>query len=192
MDFNCIERGLALLSSEKQNSQTDLIAGLRLIKRGSQFWITTWQEDLQAGDYPAISMNAEIKIQVPSILKLINEWQVETLEITKPISEILEDEANLDPFQAWLDSNQLVSPLYMRVRRPGDQIKILGLHGHSVKVSDLMINLKLPKQARATWPLICSGSEIVWIPGCRISEDVKVNEDTSRVIHLRLFRNQAA
>jgi tRNA(Ile)-lysidine synthase len=97
-------------------------------------------------------------------------------------------DAALDPFQAWLDISELVLPLIVRVRKPGDQIKMLGLNGHSMKISDLMINLKLTKLARATWPLICSGSEIVWVPGYRISELARTKPDTSRVIHLTLHR----
>ena len=56
-------------------------------------------------------------------------------------------------------------PLIARVRKPGDQIRPMGMNGHSIKITDLMINLKLPKQARANWPLVCSGNEIVWVPG---------------------------
>jgi tRNA(Ile)-lysidine synthase len=39
--FDCIERGLALLAGGKPSSQTDLIAGIRLIKDGKQFWVIT-------------------------------------------------------------------------------------------------------------------------------------------------------
>jgi len=190
VDFNCIDRGLKLLTSEKPNSQTDLIAGLRLFKKGSQFWVTTWQTDLNTGDYPSISVHEKLIFQIPSSLILNNAWQFEVEEGIIPAMGVLQDEASLDPFQAWLDSNELVFPLILRVRSPGDVIEPLGLIGHSMKISDLMINLKLPKMARATWPLVCSGNEIVWVPGYRICERARIKAGTSKVIHLRLFRNR--
>jgi tRNA(Ile)-lysidine synthase len=189
--FNCIERGLKLLTGDKMISQTDLIAGLRLIKKGSQFWVTTWQADLHAGDYPAILVDQKLVFQIPSILKLNNDWQFKAEETTILSMGVLQEEASLDPFQAWLNANVMHLPLIARVRMPGDQIRPLGMNGHSIKISDLMINLKLPKQARASWPLVCSGDEIVWVPGYRMSELARVTPGTSRMIHLRLFRDQS-
>jgi tRNA(Ile)-lysidine synthase len=186
--FNCIDRGIKLITSEKSNSQTDLIAGLRLFKKGPQFWIATWHTDLQAGDYPVISEDEKQVLQIPSTLKLNNDWQFEVEESSIPAMVDLLEEGSLDPFQAWLDSSDLVYPLIIRVRSPGDKIEPLGLNGHSIKISDLMINLKLPKPARATWPIVFSGNEIVWVPGYRICERASVKAGTSEVIHMRLLR----
>jgi tRNA(Ile)-lysidine synthase len=188
--FDCIERGLALLAGEKLNSQTDLIAGLRLIKEGEQFWLVTWNADLPGIDYPAIESGEMVEVTIPSIQILNSSWKLEVEEIfdTKLIN-FTPDTNNIDPFQAWLDVSVLDLPLSLRTRTPGDRIMPLGLNRQSVKISDLMINLKLPKRVRSTWPLVCSGSEIVWMPGYRISELVKVKPSTSRVIHLRLHRN---
>jgi tRNA(Ile)-lysidine synthase len=188
VDFNCIERGLTLLIGEKPDSQTDLIAGLRLVKKGTQFWITTWQADLQAGEYPAIMIDEKIELQIPSTHLLNNDWQFEVEESRNPTMDNFLREGNWDPFQAWLDRNSLVFPLIIRVRSTGDKIEPLGLNGHSIKISDLMINLKLPKPARATWPIVCSGSEIVWVPGYRICERARIIAGTSEVIHMRLHR----
>jgi tRNA(Ile)-lysidine synthase len=190
--FNCIERGIKLLTSEKTNSQTDLIAGLRLCKKGTQFWVTTWQADLQTSDYPAISIEENLIFLIPSTLILNNDWQFEAEESSIPTISVLQDEASLDPFQAWLDSSGLVFPLIIRARSPGDEIAPIGMNGHSMKISDVMINLKLPKPERATWPLVCSGNEIVWVPGYRICEHARVKADTSRIIHMRLFRNRTS
>ena len=34
-----------------------------------------------------------------------------------------------------------------------------------MKISDFMINQKIPQRARAGWPLVCYGDEIVWVTG---------------------------
>ena len=186
--FDCIERGIKLLTGNKKNSQTDLIAGVRLIKEGRQFRLVEQQADLPGGDFPSLLSDEILILKIPSTQKINNDWQLDVEEISYEDLPNLRADADLDHFQAWLDVSELVLPLIVRVRKPGDQIKMLGLNGHSMKISDLMINLKLTKLARATWPLICSGSEIVWVPGYRISELARIKPDTSRVIHLTLYR----
>jgi tRNA(Ile)-lysidine synthase len=191
VDFNCIERGLALLIGEKQNSQTDLVAGLRLIKEGEIFWVATWQADFIGLDFPTLMSGKAVVLLYPSTHNINKYWRLVVEEIDKPELGDLRDEATLDPFQAWLDTCDLDSPLIARVRQPGDQIKPLGLNGHSIKISDLMINEKLSKSARERWPLICSGKEILWVPGFRVSEIARVKPNTSRVVHLAMFRDRA-
>jgi hypothetical protein len=56
--------------------------------------------------------------------------------------------------------------------------------GQSIKVSDLMINCKLPVRARQAWPLVCAGEEIAWVPGLRLSQDHCLKPGSSRVVHL--------
>jgi tRNA(Ile)-lysidine synthase len=92
----------------------------------------------------------------------------------------------MDPFQTWLDVSEIELPLIVRCRKPGERIRPLGMNGHSMKVSDLMINLKLPKRARSSWPLVCSGENILWIPGYRQSELGQVKLNSRLIVHLTL------
>jgi tRNA(Ile)-lysidine synthetase-like protein len=52
------------------------------------------------------------------------------------------------------------SGLSVRRRRPGDR-----LSGRRRKVQDLMVDAKVPRAARADWPLVVSGDEVVAVPG---------------------------
>lgn len=190
VDYKCIERSLALLIGEKRNTQTDLVAGLRLIKEGEIFWVANWQADFLGDDFPTLMTGKEMVLLFPSTHIINKYWRLVVEEIDRPELGDLQDEATLDPFQAWIDTSDLDLPLIARVREPGDQIKPLGLNGHSIKISDLMINEKLSKSVRERWPLICSGKEIIWVPGFRVSEIARVKPSTSRVIHLSLFRDR--
>ena len=119
--------------------------------------------------------------------------QAERERVIKKMMEPLRDACkqalqNLDPFQAWLDVDRLNIPLGVRARRPGDAFKPLGRGGHSVKLSDLMVNLKLPRRARPGWPLLLSGDEIIWVPGLRLGEDFIVMETTQRIVKLALWK----
>jgi len=191
VDFNSIERGRLLVVGEKWNSQADLGTGMRLIKEGEQFLIVSEQGEFYRGDFPALLSDDKLILSNMSINILNGDWRLEVEEINNTLlSSILETVKN-DPFQVYLDMDVLELPLFARKRQPADQMKVIGLNGHSIKISDLMINLKLPKHARVNWPLVCSGKEIVWVPGYRMSELARVTTGTSRVIHLRLFRTQA-
>jgi tRNA(Ile)-lysidine synthase len=88
-----------------------------------------------------------------------------------------------------VDAGEFQLPLTIRSRIAGDRIQPVGMDGRSVKVSDLMINLKLPKRARRTWPLVCSGEHILWVPGCRLSQWVQITTDSRSVFHLILSRD---
>ena len=99
--------------------------------------------------------------------------------------------AAASPDQIWLDADALQMPLRVRVRQPGDRLRPLGMGGKRIKLSDLMINLKLPQRSRAAWPLVCAGEEIVWVVGCRSSDAARLTETTAEVVHLALRQADA-
>jgi tRNA(Ile)-lysidine synthase len=187
--YECIERGLVVLADDKRNSQTDLIAGIRLIKEGEHFFLVNNQAVLPSGDYPAIITGEKLNIMLPSTYYLEGSWRLEVEEIPDLEFANYQCQTNSDPFQAWLDISKVDLPFIVRSRMPGDQMKPLGMNGHSMKISDLMINLKLPKRARTTWPLVCLGDEVLWVPGYRLSELKRIQPNTTRVIHLTLTRH---
>ncbi|MFQ5617257.1 MAG: tRNA lysidine(34) synthetase TilS [Anaerolineales bacterium] len=87
-----------------------------------------------------------------------------------------------------MDADSLSFPLQIRTRASGDRFQALGMQGHSIKLSDFMINVRMPRRARSRWPLACSEGAIVWLPGYRLGDPCRVTKDTRNVIHLRLFR----
>ncbi len=44
-----------------------------------------------------------------------------------------------------------------------------------------MIDAKIPAEVRDRIELLADGSNIIWIPGYRISEDYKVTEETKTI-----------
>ena len=90
-----------------------------------------------------------------------------------------------------LDGEALELPLIVRGAVAGERLQPLGLEGHSLKLSDLFINRKLPQRARAGWPLVLSGGQVAWAVGLRLGDPFKVNEFTRRVVHLELVRSPA-
>jgi tRNA(Ile)-lysidine synthase len=60
--------------------------------------------------------------------------------------------------------------------------------GQTVKVSDLMINLKIPAAWRDHVPLLVAGEEIIWVCGHRIAESVTIRPQTERAVAFRFER----
>ena len=76
-----------------------------------------------------------------------------------------------------LNSNNLKLPLYLRNKKNGDYIEILGLNGRK-KIKDIFINEKIPQDQRNNYPLLVdSEDKILWIPNIKKSKyNVKKDE----------------
>ncbi|WP_226390580.1 tRNA lysidine(34) synthetase TilS [Penaeicola halotolerans] len=89
-----------------------------------------------------------------------------------------------DRFSAILDADKLVWPLVWRTWRHGDRFQPLGMR-QAKKISDLLIDLKIPLVDKKAVTVLLSGEEIVWVVGLRISERFKVSESTTRAINFK-------
>ena len=76
-----------------------------------------------------------------------------------------------------LNSNNITLPLYLRNKKNGDYIEVLGLNGKK-KIKDIFIDSKLPKDKRDNYPLLVdSNDNILWIPFIKKSKyNVKKDE----------------
>ena len=68
----------------------------------------------------------------------------------------LEGSVSFGPWRLESDRPGLV----VRTRRPGDR-----LAGRRKKVQDLLVDAKVPRAERDTWPLVVSGDDVVAVPG---------------------------
>jgi len=55
-----------------------------------------------------------------------------------------------------------ISGFKMRSRLPGDRFKPIGMKGRSLKLSDFMVNVKLPQAARPGYPSGMRGMRSEW------------------------------
>ena len=72
----------------------------------------------------------------------------------------------------------------MRRRRPKDRICI-DARGNTQKLSDCMINAKIPAAKRDQIPILASKSRVLWIAGMRMAEDCRVTQSTRLVLEVR-------
>ena len=188
IEFAMIERARACLLGSSGTSRHDIGAGLRLLLEPDLAWIATREAILPAAGWPNTAPDRQLELPVPGRLELQNGW-VLAIELSDYTDNTSVD--HQDPFQAWFDADSIAQPLFVRTRLPGDRLKPLGMDGNSVKISDLMINLKLPQRGRSTWPVVCAGEQIVWVPGCRVSDTAQLSKATRQVLHLRLIKPSA-
>ncbi len=85
------------------------------------------------------------------------------------------------PLAAFLDFEKISPPLILRNYRSGDRINPLGMSGMK-KVKSFFIENKIPRLVRNTIPLLVDDRSVIWIAGERISERVKVTEQTKKVL----------
>jgi tRNA(Ile)-lysidine synthase len=186
--LECIERGIDFLNHGKANGQVDILAGVRIIKEGDLYWVASWQAELPGMEFPGLPAGQQLMLKIPSTLQLPNGWKLQAIETSDVQNGNRKGAETIDPFQAWIAADSLNLPLTIRTRRPGERIIPLGMQGHSVKISDLMINLKIPKRVRDAWPLVCAGHEIVWVPGYRVSHAASIKPGSQKIVNLILSR----
>ena len=92
-------------------------------------------------------------------------------------------------YTKWFDYDKIQNGLCIRNRRKEDYI-VINAEGNTRKLSDYMIDRKIPKGRRNLVPIIASGSHVVWVVGHRISEDVKVTDKTTRIIEIIYERKE--
>lgn len=191
IDFDSIERGLGFLVQPSKTNQIDLVAGLRLIFEGDILYLATWEADLPSSSWPQITDRDIHRLAVPGEIQLSEGWRLRASGIKAVENLYSKVLANEDPNQAWVERNSLEDPLIVRIRQPGDRFNPLGMGRHSIKLSEFMINVKMPRRARDTWPLVCAGDEIVWVPGYRLGHQFQITPATHEAIYMRLDRTKA-
>lgn len=85
---------------------------------------------------------------------------------------------------AELDSAKLIFPLVVRGFQEGDYFFPLGMKGKK-KLSDFMIDEKIPLNLKKDVRVMLSGKEIVWIIGHRIDDRFKVTTETQELIRIK-------
>lgn len=109
----------------------------------------------------------------------------ETQEIQSPVALTFAKAAagitiEHDPNTAYLDLDRLTFPLTLRRWKAGDSFQPLGMKG-SKKISDFLIDQKVPLPHKKEVLLLCSGNAIVYVLGHRPDERFKVGDHTKNI-----------
>ena len=89
---------------------------------------------------------------------------------------------------ACLDMNKLEFPLLIRKWQQGDYFQPLGMTGFK-KLSDFLIDEKIPVHEKENIWLLCSEQKVVWVIGRRIDERFKLTPETRQVFKIEIKEN---
>jgi tRNA(Ile)-lysidine synthase len=197
IDFDAIDRALAFVQSPAPSKHIELGSGLCIHYESGAICLANERTNLPTASWPQVPAGEAYLLPFEGRLTLPGGWILRSeLNPEPPQAEPVDgtgwSTARADPYQAWMDADQLEAPLLVRARQPGDRFYPLGLASHSLKLSDFMINVKLPQRARAGWPLVISGNRIAWVPGLRLAHPFRVTSQTRRQVHLSLERVETA
>lgn len=176
VDFVPIDNAARWIMSAQSGGTADLLAGLCVRVSGSLLKICEWK---------ALSSLSLISLQIPLSLNeaiRFGEWQI-TATVLESWS-LEEIESNPDTLVAYLDGS--FNALALRARRAGDRFEPLGMNGKTIKLSDFMINQKIPIEDRDRLPLLVDGDTVLWVCGYRVSERAKVSRQTQRVLRVKI------
>ena len=185
-DYATLERASAFIT-DPDHFRTDLTGGLILTTEDDVLYIARSEAEISLDRWPQMPAHTDsILIPVPTHIALANGWQFSSEKFKASDSTWEQSTRNKDRFRVSLEADGLPDDLELRVRQPGDQFEPLGLKGHSQKLSDFFTNVKLPKRARSRWPLLCSAGKIIWVPGYRPAEKVKLKETSRSILYFVL------
>jgi tRNA(Ile)-lysidine synthase len=89
---------------------------------------------------------------------------------------------------AMLDLDQSGTELYVRTRQRGDRFQPLGMK-QTKKLQDFMVDAKIPASWRDRIPLLCTGTQIIWLVGWRIDDRFKTTGSTNKVLQVTFTRS---
>ncbi len=192
IDFEMIGRAIAFLEAPAKTGKCDLAAKVQLLIEGKCLWVFLRDAHLPVSEWPQVLELTPVELKVPGKLKLRDNWYIlaERMVNGDGINEQIF--SNADPFRAYIDAGKLKSQIIVRNRQPGDRITPLGMKGRSMKLANFMVNEKIPKRARANWPLVCDGEEILWVPGYLLGHYSRVSGRTTEIIRLSLVKDDSS
>jgi tRNA(Ile)-lysidine synthase len=173
--------------STKRYGRIDLTGGVRLLLEGDLVYVANKGVKLPFERWPQMPQSEDsLMLPIPGQLNLSGGWLFSCEQWRIPALALEQALNNDNPFQVWLDASRLPKKLEIRARRPGDRFEPFGMEGHTMKLSDFFINEKLPQRARTSWPLLCSGNTVIWIPGYRPAHLFRLTDKTRQVIYFNL------
>lgn len=130
--------------------------------------------------YLPISVTVPGEVTVPGLGKISFQYVPEEEFFYKKGQNIPEK-----TYTKWFDYDKITRVLVFRTRETGDFLTIDdALRKKTIK--EYMINEKIPKMQRDRIYLLADGPHIIWIPGYRISQYYKVNENTKCILQVQL------
>jgi tRNA(Ile)-lysidine synthase len=85
----------------------------------------------------------------------------------------------------FFDADKIKWPIFVRTKREKDAFRPLGMCGKK-SLKEFFIDEKIPLTLRSRLPIIEDRQRIIWVCGCRISDETKITKKTKRILKLEV------
>ncbi|MGC9346875.1 MAG: tRNA lysidine(34) synthetase TilS [Anaerolineae bacterium] len=182
VDFDHVEHAVDIAQKGETGAQALLPRGLTVTVGYTSLMIADADALHLPSERPWLTPGTEIPVAVPGVTPLQNGWALHAREVTHWNYETIV--RNPNPLAAWMDSDAFEASPILRTRREGDRFHPQGMPSE-MRLSDFLINVKLPRRWRDHLPLLEADGEILWVSGVRLSEEALVDRETESVVYLR-------
>lgn len=179
-----VERGVMLGREGQTGGSATLAGGLVLHLRADRLVIGP---ELLRGWAAGPRLIEPVALSAPGVLPLRDGWRVE-IQRVEPADLPAAFDRDGDPWQAYVDADVAGCTFLLRPRRAGDRFQPLGLGGRRARVNEFMINAKIPREDRATWPVLTAEWGVVWLCGLRLDERAAVRAATTHAWCIRFVK----
>ncbi|MBW2596638.1 MAG: tRNA lysidine(34) synthetase TilS [Deltaproteobacteria bacterium] len=125
--------------------------------------------------------NFSYTVEIPGSVNIVETGGKMVLDV------IDADEANIQSDNSvFMDYNSISFPLVVRNIRAGDRIQPLGMKG-TKKISELLIDKKIPKAGRKSISLLVDRKSVLWVPGVKLSDRVRITDVTEKVVKAKII-----
>ncbi|MGC9520796.1 MAG: tRNA lysidine(34) synthetase TilS [Anaerolineae bacterium] len=193
VDFHHVEQAVDVAQRGQTGAQAILPRELELTVGYSTLTIAEAGALHLPAERPWLEAGESRTVDIPGVTPLPRGWSLHTEVLSHWDIEVIRQNPNA--LVAWIDAAALGTRPFLRTRQEGDRFRPQGMHGAEVRLSDFLINIKLPREWREHLPLLVaqaprSGNEgsatrILWVTGIRLSEEALVGPETERVVYFR-------
>ena len=189
VNFVHIEEAVRLAQRGITGTQATLPHGLRLTIGYTTLTIAQEHALHLPPELPWLTPGETLPLAGPGEIALRDGWRLHVQDVPHWNLDAIAN--NVNPLVAWIDADALGDAPVLRTRRRGDRFQPQGMGGSTVRLSDLLINTKVPKLWRDHVPLLEADGHILWVVSVRVSERALVRPETQHVVYLRFHGAQA-
>lgn len=189
VDFSHIETAVRLALHGKTGALATLPRGVQLTIGYTSLTVGDRNALHLPPEHPWLDAATEIVIKTPGKTSLLGGWALHSQPAPHWNWEAIADNPN--PLVAWINAEALGDAPVLRTRQQGDRIHPQGMQGQEMRLSDFLINAKVPRQWRDHLPLLVGREKILWVAGMRLSDAALIHPHTQDVVYFR-FRGPEA
>ena len=161
IDNRHVDLVIELINSSKASSSIYLPNDYLAIKEYDKVYFKKKINNIESYD---IELNTDVSLPNGMTLKKVDKSDTDGNDILR------------------INSKDVKLPLRVRTRHDGDRMTIKNMSG-TKKVSDILINSKIPASMRNTWPIVTDSSDkIIWIPKVKKSKYNRLKTEKCDII----------